>query len=178
VRSGRAVIYPIYQGTFERRGNVGAGRNGVRDMQVQWALDFFRAMDYLETRRDVDMQKIGYYSLSMGAFFGPIPVSQEPRIKAAVFAAGGLRYNAPPETQTANFMPLVKVPVLLVNGKDDFAVPVAAQQRFLELLGTPAEHKTLKTLDGGHVPQDMRGLIKEVLDWFDRYLGAVAMRRG
>ena len=39
-----------------------------------------------------------------------------------------------------------------------------------ELLGTPAEHKSLKTLDGGHVPQDIRGLIKEVLDWFDRYL--------
>ena len=37
----------------------------------------------------------------------------------------------------------------------------------------PAEHKSLKSLDCGHVPQDMRGLIKEVLDWFDRYLGSV-----
>ena len=175
VRSGRALIYPIYQGTFERRSNVGPGLTGVRDMNVQWALDFFRAMDYLETRRDVDVQKVGYYSLSMGATFGPIPVSLEPRVKAAVFASGGLRYTAPPETQPANFMPRVKVPVLLVNGKDDFAVPIAAQQRYLELLGTPAEHKALKSLDGGHVPQDMRGLVKEVLDWFDRYLGPVAL---
>jgi dienelactone hydrolase len=175
MRSGRAVLYPIYQGTFERRPNVGPGRNGIRDMHVQWALDFFRAVDYLETRREVNMQQLGYYSLSMGAFFGPIPVALEPRIKAAVFASGGLRYTSPPETQPANFMPLVKIPVLLVNGKDDFAVPVAAQQRFLELLGTPAEHKDLKSLDGGHVPQDLRGLIKEVLDWYDRYLGTVRL---
>ena len=77
------------------------------------------------------------------------------------------------ETQPANFMPRVTVPVRLVNGKDDFSVPLDAQRRFLDLLGTPAEHKSLKSLDGGHVPQDMRGLIKEVLDWFDRYLGPV-----
>jgi formylglycine-generating enzyme required for sulfatase activity/predicted Ser/Thr protein kinase/dienelactone hydrolase len=176
VRSGRAVIYPIYQGTFERRQNVGTGRNGIRDMNVHWALDFFRAVDYLETRQDVDMQKLGYYSLSMGAYFGPIPVALDRRIKVAVFASGGLRYTAPPETQPANFMPRVKVPVLLVNGKDDFGVPVAAQQRFLDLLGTPAEHKVLKTLDGGHVPQDTLGRIRETLDWFDRYLGAVTLK--
>jgi hypothetical protein len=36
-------------------------------MQVQWAKDFFRAVDYLETRKkDIDMQKFGYYSLSTG----------------------------------------------------------------------------------------------------------------
>ena len=80
-------------------------------------------VDYLETRPDIDKARLGYYSLSLGAFFGPIPVALEPRIKAAVFAAGGLRYNAPPEMQTANFMPRVTMPVLLVNGKDDFAVP-------------------------------------------------------
>lgn len=176
VRSGRAVIYAIYQGTFERRPNVGPGRNGIRDMHVQWALDLFRAVDFLETRHDLDVQRLGYYSLSMGAFFGPIPIAQDRRIKAAALASGGLRYASPPETQPANFMPLVKVPVLLVNGKDDFGVPVAEQRRYLELLGTPAEHKVLKTLEGGHVPQDMRGLVKEVLDWFDRYLGPVTLK--
>jgi uncharacterized damage-inducible protein DinB len=35
--------------------------------------------------------------------------------------AGGLRFrNPPPEIQPANFMPHVTVPVLLVNGRDDF----------------------------------------------------------
>ena len=175
IRSGRALLYPVYQGTFERRVNLPPGRQSAawRDMHVQWAKDFFRAVDYLETRKDIDMSKLGYYSLSMGAYFGPIPVSLDPRIKVAVFASGGLRYNYPPETQPANFMPRVKVPVLLVNGKDDFSVPLAAQLRFHELLGTPPEHKKHIALEGGHVAQDMRGMFKEVLDWYDKYLGAV-----
>ncbi|HEX6324005.1 MAG TPA: protein kinase [Vicinamibacterales bacterium] len=173
IRSGRALIYPVYQGTFERRGNVPPGRTGARDMHLQWGKDFFRAVDYLETRPDVDMQRLAYYSLSMGAYFGPIPVALEPRIKAAVFASGGLRYDYPPETQPANFAARVTVPVLLVNGKDDFTVPLADQRRYYELLGTPAAHKKHVALPGGHVPQDIRGLFREVLDWYDTYLGRV-----
>jgi hypothetical protein len=72
---------------------------------LTWAKEVFRTVDYLETRSDVDRTRIGYYSLSLGAFFGPIPVALEPRIRASVFAAGGLRFGTQPEIQTANFMP-------------------------------------------------------------------------
>ena len=115
-----------------------------------------------------------YYSLSMGAFFGPIPVALEPRIKVAVFAAGGLRYNSPPETQPANFMPRVKVPV--TDRERPRRLQLAgtqAQRRFFDLLGTAPEHKNHVALEGGHVPNDMRGLFRETLDWFDKYLGPV-----
>ena len=173
MKSGRAVIYPVYQGTYERRGGVTAGPNGMRDMNVQWAKDFFRAVDYLGTRGDVDMTRLGYYSLSMGAYFGPIPVALEPRIKAAVFLAGGLRYNYPAEIQSANFMPRVTVPVLMINGRDDFSATPAAQQRYFDLLGTPPDRKRHVVLDGGHVPNDWRQAIREVLGWYDRYLGPV-----
>ena len=64
-------------------------------------------------------------------------------------------------------MPRVTVPVLLVNGRDDFFAPQAARQRFLELLGTPPEQKRHAILDGGHAPNDWRQLISEVLDWLD-----------
>ena len=173
VRSGRALLYPVYQGTFERMAGVQAGRSGARDMQVQWAKDFRRSVDYLETRQDIDMERLGYYGLSMGAFFAPIPVALEPRIKAAVFASGGLRYTVPPEVQPANFAPEVKIPVLLVNGKDDFTVSEAEQRRFIEILGTPAPLKKLVVFEGGHVPQDTRGQFREVLGWYDTYLGPV-----
>ena len=174
IRSGRAVLYPVYQGTYERRRGPTRGPSDLRDWYVQMAKDFFRAVDYLETRPDVDTQRVGYYSLSMGAYFGPIPVALEPRIKVAVFASGGLRFNWPPEIQPANFAPRVKTPVLLINGRNDFQSPPESQQRFMELLGTPPEHKKLVVLEGGHVPNDFRGLVREALDWFDKYLGAVA----
>ncbi|MBA3296076.1 MAG: SUMF1/EgtB/PvdO family nonheme iron enzyme, partial [Acidobacteria bacterium] len=173
VRSGRAVIYPVYEGTFERRKPTSGGMSGIRDRNVTWAKEVFRTIDYLEQRPDVDASRIGYYSLSLGAFFGPIPVALEPRIKASVFAAGGLRFNVPPEIQTANFMPRVKTPVLLINGTNDFAVPPPSRRRFLELLGTPPQHKKLVELEGGHVPVDARRFFREALDWYDRYLGAV-----
>ncbi|HET7694128.1 MAG TPA: protein kinase [Vicinamibacterales bacterium] len=173
VRSGRAVIYPVYEGTYERIRPLPPGSSAVRDRNITWAKEVFRAVDYLESRPDIDRSRIGYYSLSLGAFFGPIPVALEPRIKASVFAAGGLRFNAAPEIQTANFMPRVTSPVLLINGRDDFAVPADHRRRFLELLGTPPPHKQLIELEGGHVPIDSRRWYGEALAWFDRYLGAV-----
>jgi pimeloyl-ACP methyl ester carboxylesterase len=69
-------------------------------------------------------------------------------------------------------MPHVKIPVLMINGRDDFSASQAAQERVFELLGTPPEHKRHVALDGGHVPNDRRGLMREVLDWYDKYLGA------
>ena len=175
VRSGRAVLYPVYQGTFERRGSVQPGRSGARDMRVQWAKDFRRSVDYLETRNDIDMERLGYYSLSLGAFFGPIPIALEPRIKVAVFASGGMSYTAQPEVHPANFAPQVKIPVLLVNGKDDFGVSQAEQRRFLEILGTAPHLKKLVVFEGGHVPQDSRGPFREVLNWYDTHLGIVSL---
>ncbi len=117
---------------------------------MTWAKEVFRAIDYLETRPDVDKPRIAYYSLSLGAFFGPIPVALDPRIRAFVFASGGLRFNVPPEIQAANFMPGVKTPVLLINGINDFAVPASARKRFPELLGSPSEDKKLVELEGAY----------------------------
>jgi hypothetical protein len=170
VRSGRAIIYPIYQGTFERGGGVPfAGPSAGRDMVVAWGKDVFRSVDYLATRSDLDLSHLAFYGVSMGAYFGPIPVALDPRFKLAIFAAGGLRYNYPPEIQGVNFLPRITVPVLVVNGRDDFSTPIAAQKHLYTLLGTPLEHKRHVMLEGGHVPNDFRGLIREILDFLDKY---------
>jgi eukaryotic-like serine/threonine-protein kinase len=174
VRGGRAVLYPVYQGTFERNRGRPAGPAALRDLLVHWAKDVFRSVDYLETRPDIDIERLAYYSFSMGAYFGPIPVALEPRFRTAIFASGGLRYGSPPEVQPANFAPRVRVPVLFVNGRDDFMAPLDAQQRFVELIGTPPEQKKYVVLEGGHVPSNMQGLMRETLGWLDEHFGPVA----
>ena len=172
VKSGRALVYPVYQGTYERRlPNSEVGTTAYRDMQVQWAKDFLRVVDYLVTRPDVDASRLGFFSVSMGSFFAPIPLALEPRIKGAVVIAGGLRYNYPPETQPANFMPRVHVPMLLINGDADFETTPKARERYISLLGT-TEKKGI-TLEGGHVPSDYVSVIRETLAWYDKYLGPV-----
>ena len=47
IRSGRALLYPRLQGTFERREDWPTGPSARRDVDVQRAKDFFRAVDYL-----------------------------------------------------------------------------------------------------------------------------------
>ncbi len=96
-------------------------------MNIHWGKDFLRAVDYLQTRQDVDMERLASYSLSMGASLGPIPVALEPRIKVAVLASGGLQHDKDPEVQAANFAPRVTIPVLVVHGKDDFGVSAASR---------------------------------------------------
>jgi pimeloyl-ACP methyl ester carboxylesterase len=72
-----------------------------------------------------------------------------------------------------NFAPRVKVPVLMLNGRFDFIFPLASSQEpMFRLLGTPKEQKRRVVYDTGHdVPRNE--LIKESLDWLDRYLGPV-----
>jgi hypothetical protein len=62
----------------------------------------------------------------------------------------------------------------MLGGQYDFGFPLETSQKPLfNLFATPAEHKRLVTFENaGHVPPRI-DLIREVLDWLDRYLGPV-----
>jgi hypothetical protein len=66
------------------------------------------------------------------------------------------------------------VPTLMVSGRQDFARPVETQQRpVFNLLGPPPDQKRFALFEGGHIPR-LQDIIREMLDWLDRYLGPVA----
>jgi hypothetical protein len=67
----------------------------------------------------------------------------------------------------------VRAPVLMLNGRHDNTFPLATGARpMFELLGTPSDRKRFVIVEGVHyVPRHT--LIRESLDWFDRYLGPV-----
>ena len=64
------------------------GPNAGRDLVVQWAKDLGRAIDYLETRKDIDSHRLAYYGLSLGAIWGPVLTGVEPRLKVSVLVGG------------------------------------------------------------------------------------------
>jgi len=180
VRSGRALVYPIYRGTFERASEIRTvdpdGTATYRNAVIQWNQDLRRTIDYLQTRPDIDRTKLGYFGLSWGAELGPIMMALEPRFRAAVFQVGGLLpVRRLPEADPFNFLPHVKIPVLMLNGEFDEYYPVETGQRPMwRLLGTPPESKRLVIYPAGHMapfPRDQ--VMKDVLGWFDRYLGPV-----
>jgi dienelactone hydrolase len=182
LRSGRALIIPIYQGTFQRFAGVGEfprddQRNAYRDMVVNWSKDLGRTIDYLETRSDIDAGKVGYYGISAGANAALPIVAVEPRLKAVVLLSGGLPAIArPAEADPINFAPHITAPTLMLNGRDDFIFPLDPVARPLfNLLAAPPDRKRLAIHDGGHIPP-LNELIRDVLAWFDQYLGPVVTR--
>jgi pimeloyl-ACP methyl ester carboxylesterase len=79
-----------------------------------------------------------------------------------------------PEVDPINFVSRVRMPVLMINGRYDFFIPVETLQRpMFRLLGTPEKDKRYVLFDTGHAPPRTES-IREVLDWLDRYLGPVS----
>lgn len=60
IRSGRALVYPVYKGTYERIVPV-AGSNGLRDLGIARVKDARRTIDSLETRPDIDRERLAYF---------------------------------------------------------------------------------------------------------------------
>jgi formylglycine-generating enzyme required for sulfatase activity/predicted Ser/Thr protein kinase len=174
VRSGRAVAFPIYQQTYERR-RQSTGPNFLREISLHRGLDLRRTVDYLETRADIDRANIAFYGISLGAQLGPVYLAIEPRLKTGVLLSGGFEtWTIPPEVDPVNFAPRVTQPVLMVNGREDFDLPYdTAQVPMFNMLGTPAADKRHVVMEGGHIPPRPEAVFKEILDWLDRYLGPV-----
>lgn len=178
IKSGRAVIMPVLMGTYER--NIGLDTTWPKDTReysdhvVKWIQDFRRTVDYLETRDDIDLDRLGYFGFSWGGWNGPIVLALDSRFRTGVFLSGGIPPTvARPEASSASFASRVTQPVLMISGKDDLIRPVETYQApMFESLGTPAELKRHAILDGGHSPP-WDQVDRETLAWFDRHLGPV-----
>jgi dienelactone hydrolase len=175
-RNGRAFVFPVLQGTFERispperRGKTTALEDGI-----MWVRDFRRTIDYLETRPDqFDINKLAYEGISWGGIWGGIIPAIDTRIKVAVLVAGGLELDLPPECSQVNFAPRIKIPILLQNGRYDFYYPVESNQKpYLRLFGTAEKDKQLRIYETGHCPLPKNEVTKDELDFLDKYLGPV-----
>ena len=174
-QSGRALVIPIFQGTYERRSKiVQSGQYFNRDRVIQWSKDLGRSIDYLETRQDIDLEKLAYHGFSMGSGMALPLLAVEGRFKTAILLAGGLYRSRPlPEIDPIHFVPRVRIPVLMINGREDFLYPYGESQLPLfRFLGSPPSDKRHVVVDSGHVvPRNV--MIKESLDWLDKYLGPV-----
>jgi len=179
VRNGRAVLYPVYKGTFERSSPELLALDQNRDSHayteycVQLVKDVRRSIDYFETRGDIDSGRLAYYGMSWGAYLSSVVTAVEDRFRASVLVAGGVNGTGRPEISDCNYVTRVRVPTLILNGRyDAYCPPETCSQTMLDLLGTPAEDKRLILYETDHIPPRTE-YIKEILAWLDRYLGPV-----
>jgi len=150
----------------------------TRNMIIQTVVDLRRGVDWLETRAEIDPNRIGYLGASQGTFIGSIFSAVETRVKAAVLLVGGADFSVffrhsqipsivlmrnyfTPEQldKIANDLAVIDPqyyigaisprPVLLINGKKDLVISEEAGKRLHELAGEPKE---TYWYDGGHLP--------------------------
>jgi len=175
-KSGRVLVYPIWQGTYERFRAPFDLADAVRTQRewVERRSDLGRTLDYLETRSDIAADKFGYIGISFGSSWATPLIALEPRLKVAILVAAGLPPAPPiPSFDPVHFLPRIRVPVLMINGRFDPLFPVDSVQRpMFELLGTPLEDKRLVILETGHV-MPRADLLRASSGWLDEHLGQV-----
>lgn len=181
LRSGRAIVLPLIMGSYERDDSAfsivshGSGETlRQRDLWIQWIKEFRRTLDYLAVRPDMAADHAGFYGYSWGGQIAPMMLAVEPRFRAAVLNTAGLwpSGNPMPELDMVNYLPRVRTPVLMLNGRHDVVFPYEPSQvPFFRMLGTAAADKKHVVFPTSHtVPAEDNA--RETTVWFDRYLGS------
>jgi alpha-beta hydrolase superfamily lysophospholipase len=106
---------------------------------------------------------------------GAIIPAVEDRLKTAIILAGGVDGVGLPEVNQLNYVPRIKIPVLMMSGKYDTIIGYENSARpMFELLGTPEEHKKIEAYPTDHIPPKAE-YVREILDWLDKYFGPVTV---
>jgi serine/threonine protein kinase/dienelactone hydrolase len=178
LQSGRAVMYPIYEGTYERQVHF---YFPAASQSIQLTTDQFkdaaRSLDYLATRPDIDNSRLAYLGVSMGAAQGVINAALlQNKLTTAILLDGGYFLDPPtPGADQADFAPRIKIPMLMINGRYDYVFsPAESQDPLFAMLGTRPSDKQHVLLNTPHdVTEQRPELVRAVLDWLDKYLGRV-----
>lgn len=121
----------------------------LRDVITQTVLDYRRGIDYLATRGDVDMSRLGAMGYSMGGFHAVTLTAVEPRIKAAVGCVVPVSWREDPILDPANYMRSIgDRPFMMVQGKTDELCNEAQAQELYKHLEGP--NTKLELFDSGH----------------------------
>jgi serine/threonine protein kinase/formylglycine-generating enzyme required for sulfatase activity len=178
MKSGRALIAVVAEGNSERPWPADFKKPGYqtvehRDLLVNKYVDHRRGLDYVETRDDIDMSRVGFIGISSGASTGLILAAVEARYRSVFLTAGGLPSyftTNQPDANPINFAPHIRQPKYVLNGRfDENFLGKTAVEPMLKLFSEPKE---LESYDGPHAPP-MEKLVPAMNRFFDRTLGAV-----
>jgi pimeloyl-ACP methyl ester carboxylesterase len=182
IKAGRAVFALVLKGMVERPqpGDFAfppPGSVRFRDLVVLHATEVRLGIDYLETRDDIDMQRLAYVGVSMGAGSRLAFAGVDQRFRSVVLIGAGIDERmlpTLPEVASFNFAPYIKPPKLVVNGRNDEEHPWTT--RGLPLWNLLREPKELVLIDGAghHPPSEQR--VPPINAFFDKTLGPVVTR--
>jgi dienelactone hydrolase len=175
---GYAVLAPDHfmYGERKKEGGFDEGSDRgpyyYRDWMCQSIVDLERGIDYLESRSDIDPERIAIFGGSLGGWIGSILAAVDPRIKTAILSV--------PATETAtaqtpagriinssNFFPRYKdLSLLMVLAEHDDPLRNDRAKAFYDLVQV---EKEMVMYDASHF-LDPQQYNKEILEWLKKHL--------
>lgn len=144
--------------------------NRTREMILQTTVEHRRAIDYLATRPEIDVERVGVLGHSMGGIIIFALNASEPRVRASVACVTPLNIWGPKELAVIspfNFARGVgKRPFLMLMGESDEFYSASEAAVLLEMIeGGPKE---LTFYESGHrLPEQY---VAKAHQWFERHL--------
>jgi pimeloyl-ACP methyl ester carboxylesterase len=173
-----------YEEPFLARGIATLAIDGPGQGEAEYEIpicgDYERAaravVDWIETRKDLDAEKIAIWGVSLGGYYAPRAAAYEKRIKACIALSGPFEWDkiwdALPELTRETFRvrshsntedqarakartlsmvdaaPKISCPLFVVTGRQDRLVPAAHAEQLARSVSGPVE--LLVVEDGGH----------------------------
>jgi pimeloyl-ACP methyl ester carboxylesterase len=174
LHSGRAIIWPVWHGSYERYDGWREAPNELRgviffERLQRWVTDTAAIVDYLDASEDFN-DRVAWLGLSFGGAFPNSTHFFTPPFRTAILLSGKPLMRSP---MSVSFWRRFSLPVLLLKGRFDLLSPVVRAERWIDTIGTPADDKRLVIYDANHWPMPRNQMIREVIDWLDHYLGPV-----
>ena len=175
---GYAVLAPDHfmYGERKKEGGFDQGSDRgpyyYRDWMCQSIVDLRRGIDYLESRPDIDPDRIAIFGGSLGGWIGSILAALEPRIKTAVLsvpATESATAQTPPGRiiNASNFFPRYKdLSLLMELAKNDVPLRNARAKEFFDLVKVKKE---MVEYDESHF-LDPQKYNQEILEWLKENL--------
>ncbi|SDL21346.1 Alpha/beta hydrolase family protein [Kriegella aquimaris] len=188
LKNGYAVLRLDISNHGDRKGDVydfdltGKHKYWARDVISQTVFDLRRAVDFIETRKELDADRIGDYGISLGGIIGTIFCGVEDRVKVPIIVlAGGqmnLLYEAGALSQDAkDFVSIIEPlnfvkkiaprPFLMLNAKNDEIVPPMMSKLLFNKAEKPKE---IIWYDAKHRDAPLEIIYGDGLNWFNKYL--------
>jgi 2,6-dihydroxypseudooxynicotine hydrolase len=167
----RGMATLAFDGPGQGEGQYEFGIRGDYEVPVK------AVIDYIETRDDLDQNRIGMWGVSLGGYYAPRAAAFEKRIKACIALGGpfdwGAAFDTLPDLTRQTFMARsrsrdiaeakekaktlslvglaqnITCPIFIVNGRNDRVVPPADAERLAREVKGPAELVMVE--DGNHI---------------------------
>ncbi len=187
-KNGYAVLRLDMSDHGERKGDfydfdlTGDYKYWTREIISQTVFDLRRAVDFIETQKELDAKRIGYYGISLGGITGTIFCGVETRVKVPIVAlAGGqlnllygrtgLSHEAKEFTsiiEPLNFVQMIAPrPFLMLNAENDEVVPPIMSKLLFRKAKQP---KAIIWYNAKHRDTPLERIYGDGLNWFNEHL--------